>query len=106
MLRWQPPRLPPAPIGADPALGFDLVQGRKKNASASGVTVGGVAGAAAQAQLQAAEKKDNTHAAFYRFQQRDTRRSGECLRPRGSCAWDVVLASLLCSVGSIWPPAG
>jgi hypothetical protein len=54
------------------------LQGRKKNASASGVTVGGVAGAAAQAQLQAAAKKDSTHNDFYRFQQRESRRNGGC----------------------------
>ena len=54
------------------------LQGRKKNASASGVTVAGVAGAAAQA--QAAAKKEATHTDFYRFQQREQRRSGE--RPR------------------------
>lgn len=50
------------------------VQGRKKNASATGVTVAGVASAAAQA--QAVAKKDTTHANFYRFQQREKRRSG------------------------------
>ena len=55
-----------------------MLQGRKKNASASGVTVGGVAGAAAQAQLQAAAKKDSTHNDFYRFQQRESRRNGGC----------------------------
>ncbi|EFN54303.1 hypothetical protein CHLNCDRAFT_53102 [Chlorella variabilis] len=60
--------------------GWTVVQrhkasGRKKNASATGVTVGGVAGAAAAAQLQAATKKDATHADFYRFQQREHRRN-------------------------------
>ncbi len=52
-------------------------QGRKKNASASGVTVAGVAGAAAAAQLAEKAKKDHTHADFYRFQQREKRRNGE-----------------------------
>ncbi|GAB4821958.1 hypothetical protein N2152v2_009004 [Parachlorella kessleri] len=56
--------------------GWTVVQrhkGRKKNAGASGVTVAGVAGAAAQA--QAAAKKDQVHSDFYRFQQREKRRS-------------------------------
>ena len=51
-------------------------QGRKKNASASGVTVAGVASAAAAAQLAEKAKKDHTHADFYRFQQREKRRNG------------------------------
>lgn len=55
-------------------LRWPLMQGRKKNASASGVTVAGVASAAAQS--QAVAKKDATHADFYRFQQREKRRSG------------------------------
>lgn len=45
------------------------------------MTVGGVAPAAAAAQLAERSKKDAkrdaTHADFYRFQQRDRRRSGE-----------------------------
>ena len=55
------------------------LQGRKKNASASGVTVAGVASAAAAAQLAEKAKKDHTHADFYRFQQREKRRNGERL---------------------------
>ncbi|KAL4429356.1 hypothetical protein ABPG77_005130 [Micractinium sp. CCAP 211/92] len=58
--------------------GWTVVQrhkGRKKNASAAGVVVGGVAGAAAAAQLAAAKQKDPTHSDFYRFQQREQRRS-------------------------------
>lgn len=48
-------------------------KGRKKNASETGVTVGGVSGAAAQA---AADKKSNAvFADFYRFQQRERRRN-------------------------------
>ena len=58
--------------------------GRKKNAGASGVTVAGVAGAAAQAQAQAAAKKDQVHSDFYRFQQREKRRSGEL-----ALGWEV-----------------
>ena len=68
-----------------------LLQGRKKNASATGVTVGGVAGAAAAAQLQAATKKDATHADFYRFQQREHRRNGGCACGLGhSVCWNLL----------------
>jgi hypothetical protein len=55
-----------------------MLQGRKKNASATGVTVAGVASAASAAQLQAAKKTDPSHTDFYRFQQREQRRNGGC----------------------------
>ncbi|PRW59855.1 ribosomal RNA-processing [Chlorella sorokiniana] len=67
-----------AALKANEEEGWTVVQrhkGRKKNASASGVTVAGVAGAAAAAQLAEKAKKDHTHADFYRFQQREKRRS-------------------------------
>lgn len=58
--------------------GWTVVQrhkGRKKNVSATGVTVGAVA---ANAALSRKEKKQETvHTDFYRFQQRDRRRNGE-----------------------------
>lgn len=56
--------------------GWTVVQrhkGRKKNISATGVTVAGVAGAAAQAAAKA--KQPEVHRDFYRFQQRQTRRT-------------------------------
>ena len=59
-----------------PALPTQPSQGRKKNASATGVTVGGVAGAAAAAQLAEKKQKETSHVDFYRFQQREHRRSG------------------------------
>ena len=56
--------------------GWTVVQrhkGRKKNTSDTGVTVGGVAAAAAAA--RASQKRPAEHADFYRFQQREKRRS-------------------------------
>ena len=69
--------LPPAPAAhANARIAPALPQGRKKNASASGVTVAGVAGTAAAAQLAEKAKKDTSHSDFYRFQQREKRRDG------------------------------
>lgn len=56
--------------------GWTVVQrhkGRKKNTSDTGVTVGGVAAAAAVA--RAGQKRSLEHTDFYRFQQREKRRS-------------------------------
>jgi gas vesicle protein len=53
------------------------------NASATGVTVGGVAGAAAAAQLAEKQKTSAAHPDFYRFQQREHRRSGAQCRGMG-----------------------
>lgn len=54
-------------------------QGRKRNTSATGVTVAGVASAAAQA--QAAAKQPAPFGDFYRFQKRENRRNGEAPAP-------------------------
>lgn len=78
---------------------LSLPQGRKKNASTTGVVVGGVAGAAAAAQLAAAKQKDPSHSDFYRFQQREQRRNGEGGRAPDSCvAW--LLPPSQCGQGS------
>lgn len=65
-----------AALAAQEEEGWTVVQrhkGRKRNTSATGVTVAGVASAAAQA--QAAAKVPAAFSDFYRFQQREKRRS-------------------------------
>jgi hypothetical protein len=65
-----------AALAATAGDGWTVVQrhrGRKKNTSESGVTVGAVAAGAAAA--QAAGKQAPLHANFYRFQQREQRRT-------------------------------
>lgn len=70
--------------------GWTVVQrhrGRKKNTSESGTTVGAVAAGAAA--TQAGKKQTVLHNNFYRFQQRDKRRTGERCGPPVWCTFRV-----------------